>query len=165
MSDLPALGPASNGGNDAAQPPQIPYYRMSIGEGELSTLATRMLGGFALDSVGGKAAPMWMRPFPGKVASVQFAVLPVGWIGEWHDSPKPQWVVPLSGRWFIETQDGNRVEMGPGDIHWGEDIGGRRIDGNGGHRSGQLGDAPCVQLMLQFEAGTPGPAGEEGAAG
>lgn len=146
------LGTTSNDGTDAARPPLIPYYQMGIGADGLSSVIARMLPGFALHSVGGKAAPMWMRPFPGKVKSVQFAVLPVGWIGDWHASPAPQWVVPLSGRWFIETQDGRRIEMGPGEIHWGQDIGGSEVDGNSGHRSGQLGDVPCVQLMLQFEA-------------
>jgi hypothetical protein len=146
------LGPPSNDGTDVAQPPRVPYYFMGLdGEG-ISVLLQRMLSGFASKSVGGQAAPMWMKPLPGRVAAVQFAVLPVGWVGEWHDSPKPQWVVPLSGRWFIETQDGNRAEMGPGEIHWGQDLGGKNIDGNSGHRSGQLGEQPCVQLMVQFEA-------------
>jgi hypothetical protein len=148
---VPELGPASNDGTDPSQPPRIAYYNMGIADDNLSHLLKCSLSGFELGSVGGKAAPMWTRPFPGKVESVLFAVLPVGWTGEWHDSPKPQWVVSLSGRWFIETQDGNRVEMGPGDIHWGQDIGGKDIDGNSGHRSGQIGSEPCVHLMLQFE--------------
>jgi hypothetical protein len=152
---VPDLGAASNDGTDPSQPPSIAYYNMGIDENGLSNLLQCTLSGFALDSVGGKAEPMWMRPFPGKVESVLFAILPVGWTGEWHESPKPQWVVPLSGRWFIETQDGNRAEMGPGEIHWGQDIGGKQVDGNSGHRSGQIGPHPCVQLMLQFEA-TPG---------
>jgi hypothetical protein len=91
-----------------------------------------------------------MREFPGAVKAVWFNVLPVGWVGEWHPSPAPQWVVPLSGRWFVETQVGIRVEMGPGDIHWGADTAGAPVHGQVGHRSGQLGDVPCVQLMVQF---------------
>jgi hypothetical protein len=59
-------------------------------------------------------------------------------------------VVPLSGRWFIETQDGTRVEMGPGEIHWAQDPNTRKVNGDVGHRSGQVGDEPCVQLMVQF---------------
>jgi hypothetical protein len=106
---------------------------------------------------------MWMRQIPGEVAAVFLTVLPVGWVGEWHESPKPQWVVPLSGRWFIETQDGSRVEMGPGDIHWGQDIDTRAIDGGRGHRSGQIGAEPCALLLVQFKtphgAGTSCPFG------
>lgn len=44
----------------------------------------------------------------------------------------------------------NKVEMGPGDIHWGADTAGGAVHGQIGHRSGQLGDVPCVQLMVQF---------------
>ena len=59
-----------------------------------------------------------MREFADTVKTVWFNIMPLGWIGEWHPRPSLQWVVPSSGRWFIETQDGKRVEMGPGDIHW-----------------------------------------------
>lgn len=145
-------GVASNDGQDSHHPPTIPYYSLWTGQDGLSSLATCALTAFSARSVGGKAAPIWMRLFKGDVEAVFFSVLPVGWVGEWHESPKPQWVVPLSGRWFIETQDGSRVEMGPGEIHWGQDIGTRAVDGNHGHRSGQLGDLPCVHLMIQFKA-------------
>ena len=77
-------------------------------------------------------------------------MLPAGWIGEWHESPRAQWVVPLAGRWFLETQDGRRVEMGPGDIHFGQDRDTREVDGKKGHRSGTVGDEACVQMMVQF---------------
>ena len=40
--------------------------------------------------------------------------------------------------------------MGPGDIHWGTDITEGAVQGQVEHRSGQLGDVPCVQLMVQF---------------
>jgi len=49
-------------------------------------------------------------------ATVFVTVLPVGWIGDWHENPRPQWIIPLSGRWFVESMDGVRVEMGPGEI-------------------------------------------------
>jgi hypothetical protein len=28
--------------------------------------------------------------------------------------------VPLSGRWFVETMDGTRVQMGPGEASFGK---------------------------------------------
>jgi hypothetical protein len=86
----------------------------------------------------------------GQVQAIWFNILPLDWIGEWHPSPALQWVVPLSGRWFIETQAGERVEMGPGDIHWGADIEGISEASRRGHRSGQVGDVACVQMMVQF---------------
>ena len=159
---LPPLGPVSNDGRDQNSPPQVPYYSLWTAPNGTS-VASCALGGFEMKSVGGQAAPMWMRQIPDEVAAVFFTVLPVGWVGEWHESPKPQWVVPLSGRWFIEAQDGSRVEMGPGDIHWGQDIDTRAIDGGRGHRSGQIGAEPCALLLVQFKtphgAGTSCPFG------
>ena len=130
--------------------PKLPYWRLFTGEAGFSSVAASLLGGFAEQSVGGRAAAMWMHAVPGTVDAVWFAILPVGWVGEWHESPMRQWVVTLSGRWFIETQDGLRIEMGPGDTHWGADLGTRQVNGNHGHRSGQLGDEPCAHLLVQF---------------
>ena len=82
------------------------------------------------------------------------ASLPVGWVGEWHGNPKPQWIVPLSGCWFVETTDGTRVEMGAGEISFGGDQN-TKSDGAGrqGHRSGTVGDVPAVLMVVQLNDG------------
>ena len=69
-----------------------------------------------------------------------FTVQPVGWVGDWHENPAPQWIVVLSGRWWIESMDGTRIEQGPGEFSLGEDQGCATIDGRKGHRSGTIGD-------------------------
>ena len=148
FNNLPVL---ENDGRDVANPPTIPYWEMQIASDGRSTIDLRWLDEFFIRDVSGKATAIWMRQFPGTVKAVWFNILSVGWIGEWHPSPALQWVVPISGRWFIETQSGVRVEMGPGDIHWGADVVAGEAHGQVGHRSGQLGDLPCVQLMIQFE--------------
>ena len=140
-----------NDGRDSRRAPSMPFWIMQPGADEQSTIARAALVGFALASVSGDTAPSWLRAFEGKVKAVRFNIMPVGWIGDWHPSPALQWVVPLSGRWFIETQDGKRVEMGPGDIHWGADLATQDGDATVAHRSGQLGDVPCMQLLVQFE--------------
>lgn len=146
---LPALG---NDGRDAGHAPRMPFWEMGTDGSGGSAIDLGWLEGFVQRSVSGDTAPMWMREFPGVLKAVWFNVIPVGWVGEWHPSPALQWVVALSGRWFIETQDGDRVEMGPGDIHWGGDLqGGDQPEERPAHLSGQLGDVPCVQLMIQFE--------------
>jgi len=79
-------------------------------------------------------------------ATVILTVQPVGWTGPWHEDPKPQWIVPLSGRWFVETTDGRRTEMGPGEISFGEDQNTRpnaRSD-HQGHLSGTVGNEPAA---------------------
>ena len=85
-------------------------------------------------------------------ATVLVVVQPVGWVGEWHENPKPQWIVPLSGRWFVETMDGERVEMGPGEVSFGGDQNTKPdAQGRKGHRSGTVGDQPSVNLIVQLE--------------
>lgn len=127
----------------------LPYYRLGIGRTGLTTMEPLVMSGFESRSLGGFASPSWVLDLPGLFQNVSFVLLPIGWIGDWHESPFPQWVVALSGRWFVETQDGTRVEMGPGDLHWGEDQGTRERAGGHGHRSGQLGESPCMLMMVQ----------------
>jgi hypothetical protein len=38
----------------------------------------------------------------------------IGHLLDWHENPVKQWIVPLSGSWFVETMDNTYVEMGPG---------------------------------------------------
>ena len=83
-----------------------------------------------------------------------FTVQPVGWVGDWHENPAPQWIVVLSGRWWIETMDGTRIEQGPGEFSFGEDQGRRRTAGRKGHRSGTIGDEPAVLMTVQLARGS-----------
>lgn len=80
-----------------------------------------------------------------------FSELPVGWVGEWHENPQPQWIIPLSGRWFVETMDGKRVEMGPGEVSFGGDQHTRpNEEGHQGHVSGTVGEEPAVLMLVQL---------------
>jgi len=147
------LPPPTNDGRMPDDPPRMPFWQMdNTAEGH-SRIVQHLLDGFHQKSVSGNTDPIWMREFSGTVKAVWFNILPVGWIGHWHPSPSLQWVVPLSGRWFVETHDGKRVEMGPGDIHWGADVEADLEASREGHRSGQIGDMPCVQMMVQFSDG------------
>ena len=120
---LPPLGPAQSDGHDKESGPQVPYYSLWTGPNGTSSLATCALDGFEMKSVGGQAAPLWLRQIPDEVAAVLFMVLPVGWV----------------------------------DIHWGQDIDTRSVDGGRGHRSGQIGAEPCAMLLVQLK--TPHGAG------
>ncbi len=95
---LPSQIPLQSDGNDPALPPSLPFLHLWTGPDGNSCLNVSQLPGFGRKSVGGGAAPQWLRPFPGEVLGIQFAVLPVGWVGDWHESPHPQWVIPLRGR-------------------------------------------------------------------
>jgi hypothetical protein len=132
--------------------PRVPYWHLWADKDGVSRQARCTLTEFDLKSIGPPASPQWQGRRTKAEATVMVTVLPVGWIGAWHPNPKPQWIVPLSGRWFVESMDGQRVEMGPGDISFGEDQNTKEVDGKKGHLSGTVGDEPAVLMLVQFES-------------
>lgn len=134
------------------QPPKIPYWHLWTDADGITHQTRCELTNFEMGSVGGKAQPQWNdSPFAGKTIIV-FCVLPVGWNGDWHENPKPQWISVLSGRWFVESTDGTRVEMGPGDLAFGGDQNSKPDkQGRTGHRSGTIGEEPCSLMTVRLD--------------
>jgi len=137
--------------------PRIAYWHLWTDAEGVSHQTRCALTEFALKSMNAPALPQWQGNKTSGAMTVMITVQPVGWIGEWHENPKPQWIIPLSGRWFVESMDGERVEMGPGEISFGADQNTRARDGRMGHRSGTIGDQPAVLMVVQLE--TPPEAG------
>jgi hypothetical protein len=130
--------------------PQIDYWHVWTDQNGISRQTKCALTDFFLKGMSG-AAPQWQNELAAKGATVNFSILPAGWVGDWHENPKPQWIIPLSGCWFVETMDGHRVEMGRGDISFGEDQGTvTGSDGRKGHRSGTIGREPAVLMLVQL---------------
>lgn len=131
-------------------PPTLDYWHVWVDAGGRSHQDRHTLTEFERQSMGG-AAPQWNAVQKDRPCKAMFSVLPVGWRGDWHENPAPQWIVPLSGRWFVETMDGHRVEMGAGEVSFGGDQG-CVADANGhqGHRSGTIGDEPAVLMIVQM---------------
>lgn len=130
--------------------PSTTFWHLWTDDAGVSHQARCELTAFQLAQVGA-AAPQWNDQQPRGEATVVFTVQPVGWVGDWHENPAPQWIVPLSGRWWVESMDGTRIEMGPGELSFGEDQGCVR-DGEGrlGHRSGTLGSEPAHLMTVQL---------------
>jgi hypothetical protein len=132
------------------QPPRIAYRHLWTDGNGVSHQTLCHLENFEWKGVG-PAAPQWNGKQPESEATVVFTVQPVGWVGEWHQNPAPQWIVPVSGRWWVEAMDGTRVEMGPGDLSFGEDQNCvADAQGRNGHRSGTIGDEPAVLMTVQL---------------
>lgn len=130
--------------------PKIAYWHIWTDADGISHQTHCELTEFELKGVG-KAAPQWNNKQDTSEATVVFTVQPVGWVGEWHENPAPQWIVPLSGRWWVESMDGTRIEMGPGEMSLGEDQNCIE-DGEGrkGHKSGTIGDEPAMLMTVQL---------------
>jgi hypothetical protein len=130
--------------------PQISYWHLWTDEQGVSHQSQCQLENFTFKGVG-NAAPQWNDAQPRGDATVVFTVQPVGWVGEWHENPAPQWIIPLSGAWWVEAMDGSRISFGPGDISLGEDQNCvADAQGRKGHRSGTIGDAPAVLMTVQL---------------
>jgi hypothetical protein len=138
-----------------SEQPIVPYWNLWTAADGISRLTKCAMTEFELKSMKPPADPQWQgRPITGQT-TMMVTVQPVSWIGTWHENPKPQWIVPLSGRWFVEAMDGTRVEMGPGEISFGGDQNCHEIDGKRGHRSGTIGDVPAVLMVIQFDNPPP----------
>jgi hypothetical protein len=134
------------------QPPKLDYWHVWTDDDGISHQTRCTLSGFEMASVGGKAAPQWNDDVVGGETNLRICVLPVGWVGDWHQNPKPQWIAVLSGRWFVETMDGTRIELGEGEVSFGGDQNAKPdAQGRLGHRSGTVGDKACTLMVLQLD--------------
>jgi len=131
--------------------PAVSYWHLWTDEQGISHQTRCDLTEFNKAPIQPQAAPQWIGSKTKGEATIFVTVLPPGWTGDWHENPKPQWIVPLSGRWVVESMDGKRVEMGPGEMSFGEDQGTREVDGKKGHLSGTVGDEPAVLMIVQLE--------------
>ncbi len=129
--------------------PRVTYWHLWTDAEGVSHQTECALTAFELARIGA-AAPQWNDAQASAPSTVVFTVQPVGWVGEWHENPAPQWIVVLSGRWWIESMDGTRIEQGPGEFSLGEDQGSRLSEGRCGHRSGTLGEQPAVLMTVRL---------------
>jgi hypothetical protein len=130
--------------------PSVPYWHLWVDEQGVSHQTQCALKEFELKGVGG-ADPQWNNKHDMHPSTVVVTVQPVGWVGDWHENPAPQWIIVLSGRWWIECMDGTRIEQGPGEFSFGEDQNCTKSeDGRKGHRSGTIGDQPAVLMTVQL---------------
>jgi hypothetical protein len=134
--------------------PQLAYWHLWTDANGVSRQTRCLMSEFKLESISEPAAPQWQGKRTTAELSVMVTILPVGWMGTWHENPKPQWIIPLSGRWSVESMDGQRIEMGPGEISFGADQNTKELDGKKGHRSTTVGHQPAVLMLIQFETGS-----------
>lgn len=131
--------------------PAVLYWHLWTDGDGISRQRQCAISHFDLKSIQPPAAPQWQSDTTHGAMTVLVSVLPVGWAGTWHENPKPQWIIPLSGRWFVESMDGTRIEMGAGELSLGGDQNCREVQGKRGHRSGTVGEVPAVLMIVQLD--------------
>ena len=135
--------------SDSGPEPKIPYWHLWVDDDGVSHQVKCELDAWELKGVG-DADPQWNNKQDRLESTVVFTVQPVGWVGDWHENPAPQWITVLSGAWWVESMDGTRVEMAAGEFSLGEDQGCTESDGKKGHKSGTIGDQPAVLMTVQL---------------
>ena len=73
---------------------------------------------------------------------ILFAQWPAGFFLEWHNAPRRQYVIILSGQIEIGVGDGTALQLGPGDVALEEDLTGQ------GHTVRVLGDQPVLFAVV-----------------
>ena len=89
------------------------------------------------------APPLHVSPFS-PAERYGFVVLPPGWAGDWHPTPRRQVLFYLAGEVEGETRDGEVRRFGPGSVTLVEDTTGK------GHRSRNVGTGEVVTAVVQL---------------
>ena len=77
--------------------------------------------------------------------SIVFRIDPVGNFQDWHQAPRRQFVIILSGQLEIGLGDGSKHVFGAGDARLVEDTTGQ------GHTTAVYGDQPCVLTTIPLD--------------
>ncbi|KAL3699758.1 hypothetical protein R1sor_017780 [Riccia sorocarpa] len=89
--------------------------------------------------------------FGGQPTKLVFTELAPGLKQPLHPCPEVQFVITLSGSWFIETTDGSRYEFQPGEVLFQDNVKWSPAAKLPQHYSGVVGDQPCQQFIIQFK--------------
>ena len=77
-----------------------------------------------------------------KVTGAEIHRAPAGKVNDWHNTPRRQYTITLSGRGEVEVAGGIRIPEGPGSISLAEDMTGK------GHITRVVGTEDRVYLQL-----------------
>jgi hypothetical protein len=132
-----------------AESPKLAYWHLWTDDHGVSRHTRCEFTDFKTGVLGPGDSPQWNDKLLDD-GNAFLTVLPVGWRAGWHINETAKWIFILSGQWYVESMDGERVVIGPGEFSFGGDQG-CKADAHGrvGHLSGQVGDVPCVQLIIQ----------------
>ncbi len=134
---------------DPNQPACLPYWHLWTDDGGVSRQTLCTMAPWTLGVLGPNDSPQWNLDLF-KDGNSFLTQLPVGWTADWHENHIPKWIYVLRGSWSVESMDGQKQVFGPGEFSFGGDqqcI--ATASGARGHLSAQVGDEPCMQLIIQ----------------
>jgi quercetin dioxygenase-like cupin family protein len=78
-----------------------------------------------------------------KASTIEFSSRPAAPVSDWHQGPRRQFVITLSGRAELEVGNGQKVPIGPGNINLIEDTTGK------GHTTHNIEDRIVATIPLE----------------
>ncbi|NIK93254.1 hypothetical protein GZ212_13915 [Mangrovimonas sp. CR14] len=90
------------------------------------------------------APPVWVAPRTRATGSTVVA-FPIGWYGDFHPAPKPQWMMILKGSMEVEVSDGEKRTFLAGSIAFLDDLGSK------GHISRSIGNEVSIVSVTEVE--------------
>ena len=91
-----------------------------------------------------KGTPSFPMEDLGNANTLKIACVPSGWIGSWHPTPLPQWVVTLSGAAEMRVSSGKVIKLALG-------VSVLLTDTNGkGHHTSIVGDDDWCSMLVSI---------------
>lgn len=91
------------------------------------------------------APAFWVSPM-NEATRQGFLVVPAGWVGDLHPTPRRMWIIMLDGEMEFQASDGERRSLVPGSALLLEDTAGK------GHRSHVVGGLVATLAMVEVPA-------------
>jgi mannose-6-phosphate isomerase-like protein (cupin superfamily) len=138
-----ARKPEDPSGENASDSRKLRAYRytsITMNDAGVSSFTGGMVR-FEYEDYAPPAAPLGVSETAG-AETLLFLTFPIGWVGEWHPTPRKQFVFILVGHIEVEVGDGEKREFGPGDVILALDTAGR------GHISRTLGSEPAISAAV-----------------
>ncbi|KAL2634763.1 hypothetical protein R1flu_006242 [Riccia fluitans] len=144
----PALAPAP-AGDGKPEPSNFPYTQLWVDETGETHVQECQMTGFSLQNY--SAYQQFVRDdFGGNATKFVFTELSVNLSQPLHSTPAVQFVITLAGSWYIKTTDGTYRAFQPGEVLFQDNTKNSPAAKVPQHYSGQAGDVPCQQFVLQI---------------
>jgi hypothetical protein len=150
LSTLPA--PEGQTAQGAVDQKQITYSNLWADDAGKTHITKCVITGLHMAAFAA-GAPYLYGIAPEDIDSVVFSIMPIGWFGDWHSAPGPQWVVTLSGQWQVQTTDSSTLVQGPGEFQFNsdQDSFSKAPGGPVGHTARQVGSVPTVRMIITLK--------------
>jgi quercetin dioxygenase-like cupin family protein len=137
----------------AAANHQVLYQNIWADKDGQTHIAQCLLTGLTLKTFAPPASPYYLGIAPENVESIVISTLPMGWYGDWHHAPGPQWVIDLEGQWQVQAADGTTLTQGPGEFQFNSDDSAHAATPGAhvGHTARQIGTVPNVRMVITLK--------------